>query len=172
MRLQESIVVENKCAESGRIIVSYLDKELPYHDSLHTHFFYAHYSGDVVLTSSAYEAIKSKGFDIINSDSLRTAIIDLYDADYESMLRSTIELEDQFWPTLTLPLYIKHFRFGPGNKSRQYVPKNHKYLQEDTEYVSMVEYRASFREMAATLKTQSLSQTKDLIDRIEQEIAK
>ena len=125
-----------------------------------------------MLTSSAYEAIKSKGFDIIRSDSLRTAIIELYDANYESMLRSTIELEDQFWPTLTLPLYIKHFRFGPGNNRQQYVPRNQKYLLEDTEYVSMVEYRASFRVMAATLKTQSLLQTRDLIDRIEEEVAK
>lgn len=168
-RLIESIQIEQRCASSASIIVSHIDARLPYHDSLNIHFGYAHYSGDVVISTAAYEAIKSKGFDIISNDELRTSIIELFDANYAKMLRETIGLEDLFWPSVALPAYIRHMR-KDGAKSFRLKPKDYNSVLSDSEYVSMIELRGSFRENGVWLKKESLDETLQLINQIDQEI--
>ena len=93
------------------MIVEHLDNRRPYHDSLDTHFRQAFLSHDIVLSSSAFEAIKSKGFEIIHSDSLRNDIIDLYDVSYANLISATVRLEDLFWPSSVLPILHTHFRW-------------------------------------------------------------
>jgi len=170
-RLIEDISLENVYFNSAKIIVQHLDDNLPYHDSLAIHFQLSQLSADIVLVTSAYEALKSIGFDIISNDTLRSSIINLFDTDYTSMVRNTRGLEDQFWPSVTIPLWIKHLRnisMDEDNKGQR--PIDYNALLSDTEFTSMLEKRGSFRRQGAKLKTESLKQTTDLIEQLENEL--
>ena len=124
------------------------------------------------------------GFDIIKDDDLRSSIIELFDAEYESMLRGSIELEDQFWPTLVLPLQNKHMRLAPKiidrsksiisypNLGRGWIPKDYEKLLNDDEYISMIEYRGMFRDASILMKEESLARTRKVIQQIQNEILK
>lgn len=170
-RLKKDIEMEYTYFNSAKIIVHHLDHKLPYHDSLAIHFQLSQLSADIVLVESAYEAIKSIGFDIISNDSLRSAIIDLFDANYKTMVRNTRGLEDQFWPSVTLPLWIKHLR----NRSMDddltgQVPIDYDLLLDDPKFVSMLEKRGKFRKLAAIAKEESLKRSLALINHVEQEM--
>ncbi|MBT8220052.1 MAG: hypothetical protein KJP00_09510 [Bacteroidia bacterium] len=170
-RLSQQIDEETTYFNSAKIIVNHLDQQLPYHDSLATHFELSQLSADIVLTSSAYEAIKSLGFDIISNDTLRSAIIDLFDTNYATMIRNTIGLEDQFWPAVTLKPWIKHLRHKSMDEERPgLVPINYAALLRDVEFRSMLEKRGLFRRQGAELKTESLKQTEALIAQIDREL--
>lgn len=149
----------------------HLDRKLPYNDTLESHFQLSQLSADIVLVNSAYEAIKSIGFDIINNDSLRSSIIDLFDTNYSSMVRVTRGLEDQFWPAITLPLWIKHLRnVSMDQDDAGQRPIAYDALLEDAEFTSMLEKRGVFRRHGAKFKTESLNQTKALIKQIGHEL--
>ncbi len=170
-RLKRDIELENTYFNSAKIIVNHLDNKLPYHDSLAIHFQLSQLSADIVLVYSAYEAIKSIGFDLISNDSLRSAIIDLFDANYNPMISYTKGLEDQFWPSVTLPLWIKHLRLVSMDENHfGQVPIDYERLLNDSEFVSMLEKRGVFRRQAAALKIESLKQTESLMQQITVEL--
>ena len=172
-RLKEGIELEYTYYNSAKIIVNHLDRGLPYNDSLNVHFQLSQLSHDIVLVSSAYEAIKSIGFDVISNDSLRSSLIDLFDANYIPMITYTKGLEDQFWPSVTIPLWIKHLRLlSMEDKILGQVPINYQNMVNNVEFRSMLEKRGAFRFTAAKQKQESLYQTELLIDRIERELNK
>lgn len=170
-RLKKDIEMEYTYFNSAKIIVNHLEHRLPYHDSLATHFELSQLSADIVLIESAYETIKSIGFDIISNDSLRSAIIDLFDANYKTMIRNTIGLEDQFWPSVVLPLWIKHLRNRSMDEELSgQAPIDYELMLDDPKFVSMLEKRGIFRKQGAALKEESLQRSLALIHHIEQEI--
>lgn len=170
-RLTRDIELELKYFNSSKIIVDHLDKKLPYHDSLDIHFQLSQLSADIVLVTSAYEAIKSIGFDVISNDSLRTHIINLFDTNYESMIRETRSLEDQFWPSVVIPMWVKHLRNNSMDEDLSgQRPINYNALLNDPEFTSMIEKRGIFRRLAAELKRESLLETRALKAEIEKEI--
>jgi len=171
-RLQEQVATEKKCFNSSKIIVKHLDNKLAYHDSLAFHFEWACFSPDIVISNSAFEAIKSKGFDIIGKDNLRRSIIELYDNNYAVMIRNTVGLEDLFWPSVTLPLVVKHLRDQSTEEDWAGLrPIDYNKLLQDSEFTSMLEKRGIFRRMAAELKSESLRATQELLDQIDMELS-
>lgn len=71
IRLEDEITKERKSLAEIDLIVDHPNNRMPYHNSLDTHFRQAILSHDIVLSSSAFEAIRSKGFEIIHIDLLR-----------------------------------------------------------------------------------------------------
>lgn len=64
------------------IVLNHLEQRTPFHDSLRYH--YGNIMGTTQLTanSSAYDNLKSIGFDLIRNDSLRRSITELYSERY------------------------------------------------------------------------------------------
>lgn len=71
---------------SNEIILNYLKAETPYSDTLEFHFSNLLYSTRTLPNASSYEALKSKGLDIITNDSLRQLITTLYDFAYKNAI--------------------------------------------------------------------------------------
>jgi hypothetical protein len=67
---------------SSRVVLEFLQSDLPWHDSLGFHF--THLLGGSVFdnNNSAYESLKSIGIDLIRNDTLRQQISMLYEASY------------------------------------------------------------------------------------------
>ncbi len=170
-RFSASITDEEITARSIEYVVKSLENHSPYHDSMDYHYGRIDFAGDMVLTTTAFETIKSKGFDVIFSDDIRKAMIDLFDAEYGDLLASTIRLEDQFWPTAFLPAFHQHFRIKDmklrGEESDfDATPIDYTALMADDQYHNMIKQRGSFRYLSINLKNKALQKTIDLKEMI------
>lgn len=165
LRLERDLILEKRTIGAVDLVVNHIDQRKPYHDSLDIHFGHAFYAPDIVLAVSAFESIKSKGFDIIQSDSLRKSIIDLFDVSYALMISETVRLENQFWPASILPLTHKHFRKSPNGDSK---PVDYQALLNDPVYTNTIIDRKAFRMLAIRLKTGAIKQTQSTMSLINQ----
>jgi len=62
-----------------------IDKEESDQDKLINHYFYLCRDFISIQNTSGYETLKSRGFELIQNDSLRAKIISLYEFDYQSL---------------------------------------------------------------------------------------
>ncbi|MBT8186104.1 MAG: hypothetical protein KJO73_00275 [Croceitalea sp.] len=171
-KIKTSIAEEYKSIQSVKQVLKVLENQLPYHDSMDYHFGRSQFSPDVVLSSTAFRSIQSRGFDIISSDNLRNAIINLFDDEYGALISETVRLEDQFWPNALLPLYHKHFRIksmegNPFNDDLGSAPIDYQALLKDQQYHNMIKHRGAFRYQSADLKKVALEKTVQLNDQIQ-----
>ncbi len=169
--LEASIQEEYKSITSIEAVLKVLENKLPYHDSMDYHFGRAEYSDDVVLSSTAFRSIESRGFDIVSSDRLRKSIITLFDSDYGFLFAQTIRLEDLFWPTAVLPMSHKHFRrisMKDDVFSDEFglFPVDYNALLDDQQYHNIMKDRGHFRYQGAELKKNVLKKTVRLKNQI------
>ena len=170
-RFINSIEDERITAQSIEYLVESLENQWPYNDTMDYHYGRSDFAADMVLSTTAFEAIKSKGFDIIASDETRKALIDLFDAEYGVLLANTIRLEDQFWPSSALPLFHKHFRIndirhGISDKLFLAKPVNYEALLADEKFHNMIKHRGSFRYSSIEFKKVALEKTIKLKEQI------
>lgn len=71
---------------SNQIVLQYLNKEIPYSDTLEVHFSNLFLSTRTLPNNSTYETVKSRGLDIISNDSLRQQITTLYDFYFKNLI--------------------------------------------------------------------------------------
>ena len=170
-KLENSIEAEYKAIRSIEHVLNVLENQLDYNDTMDYHFGRSEFSDDIVLSSTAFRSIESRGFDIIQSDSLRNSIITLFDNDYGVLISETIRLEDLFWPTALLPMKHKHFRIksmkdSPFNQEFGATPVNYDALLRDQQYHNMLKDRGHFRYQGADLKKDALIKTVELKNQI------
>jgi hypothetical protein len=71
-----------------------VDNEDPEPDSLINHYFSLCRDFVSIQNTSGYEALKSRGFELIKNDSLRTNIISLYEFDYQTLEKLEEEYDE------------------------------------------------------------------------------
>lgn len=169
VRLKSDMQKELKSIESIDFVVDHLDNRRPNDDSLDTYFRAAFFSPDIVLSTSGFESLKSKGFGIVENDEVRKSILELFDVTYAFMLSQTIRIEDQFWPSGVIPLLHKHFRVLDD---KRFKPVDYEALLNDESYKNMLLHRKHFRELAYQLKSEALGQTESTMALIENELKK
>lgn len=162
-RLDRDLVLEQRTIDAVDLVVNHIDNRKPYHDSLDVYFGYAFYAPDIVLSTSAFESIKSRGFDIIHTDTLRKSILELFDVSYALLISETVRLENQFWPASVLPLTHKHFRKSPNGDTK---PVDYNALLNDPVYTNTILDRKGFRMLAIRLKTDAVAQTESTLSLI------
>ena len=148
-------------------VISHLEARLPYSDSMSYFLTEGMPAPDVILTSSAFETLKSAGLESIRSDSLRRDIINLFEVVYPELMQETKRLEDQIWPAVVVPLQQKHFKVMPDAK---YIPTDYSQLLTDQEFINMLSFRLALRTGSTELKTKTISSTKHVIFSIEREL--
>lgn len=168
-RLKKDILLEQQTINQANKIIKHLDERKPYNPSLDAIFSEAIYSPDIIISASSYESLKFKGIDIIQQESLKRSIINLFDVVYSSLIAETVRLENQFWPSSVLPMIHKHFR---QTDFRELKPTNYEALMEDSTYKNMVMHRTHFRQLALNWKTKALQDTEALIEMIAVELMK
>jgi hypothetical protein len=93
---------------SARHIMKFLDREIPYSDTLRRHF------GNLTLNVtrsivnvSAYENVKSRGLEIISNDSLRQAITTLYSVRFYNVMNFEEHDDHPFHYSVFMPEALK-----------------------------------------------------------------
>lgn len=117
------------------IILDHIENGKPYQDSLAYHFRTLIYFEQITISTSAYETLKSAGFNLIQSDELRKEIIDLFDMAYPSASNMISEISMERYG-VTQSLLNKYFRV---NRERTMaVPMDYSVLQQNQIFINWV----------------------------------
>ncbi len=73
---------QNSCEQ----LIDYINRDLPYHDSLAKYFGYISDMTVFVPHIGPYETLKTKGLDLISHDSIRLLMTEYYEEDYKLAL--------------------------------------------------------------------------------------
>ncbi len=168
VNLENDIQIQTNSVSSFNYILKLPQSNLPYNDSIPSYLSDIEYSPDVILVSSAFQTLKSSGLELIQSDSLRIEIVNLFEVDYPSLLQETRRLEDQLWSVVVIPLFQKHL----SNENGNWFPNDYDSWLKDTEFFNMVSFRATLRNNSTSYKKNAVEQTKSVIQLIEKELAK
>ena len=167
VNLNDDVTHQKHQSEVLNKVILHLDEKKPYDDSLSQWLDVGMPAPDVILTSSAFETLKSTGLELIRSNSLRREIINLFEVKYPLLIQETKRLEDQMWPSTVLPVQQKYFRIMPNDR---YVPTDYPSLIEKPEFTNMLSFRLSMRIYSTFLKEETIQHTRDVIALIENEL--
>ncbi len=144
-------------------LIYYIDHKLPYNDSIPIFLTKGDYAPDVILTSSAFETLKTSGLELIISDTLRQNIINLFEVSYPFLMQETRRIEDQLWPEVVIPLTQKHCRVI----NDQWVPVDYEVMINDQEFLNMWSFRGTLRKISTKEKKKAALETNRTIDLID-----
>ncbi|WP_445956783.1 DUF6090 family protein [Yeosuana sp.] len=151
-------------------ITDLMDNKREYNDSLPRYLNEGETSPDVVLTSAAFETLKSSGLELIENDSLRMKLTNLYEVIYPTLMQETKRIEDQLWPAVVTPLMQKYFRFD--FEMNGYIPTDYGAWLNDQEFLNMWTFRGAMRKWSTVQKRIALEKTNKVLLLIENELAK
>jgi hypothetical protein len=162
-----NIDLHKKAIVSSKIISKVIESQLPFHDSLASHFSKIPIVPNFLETRTAYDNMKSAGTSLIKTDSLRDKIIALYERDYVFLNRFVEKENSNFLQDLH-GLYRTEFRhleiFGKS------YPVNFEKLVKNQEYINYVNHQITFCEFTLGWYYDSKDAAEKLIEMIKLEL--
>ncbi len=108
--IQFNIGFNESRLRSNEIVLQYLNREIEYSDSLKFHFANMIFTTRTLPNQSAYENLKSRGLEIITSDSLRQNITSLYSFSFHNLIDFENQDDNSFQYGLFIPEVTKAFK--------------------------------------------------------------
>ena len=180
--------IENNCYEmiqdslrranwntSSDIIISTLQQNYSYTNSLNIHFHNARLPGtNLSLSTAGYEGLKNIGFNIISSDTLRNSIVELFEISQKNLLEE-MEYFETFQPARQTEI-DKLFSYDQekfDSKNPFGVPiKPHNYnsLINDVIYMAMVKSVKVQRNIIGVILNKNLQESRKVLKLIQDEL--
>ena len=135
-QIKEDIEWDSVAISSGKIIMNVLNNKISYSDTLGNHFQNSRLVPNSFLTTSAYNAIENRGFQIVSSIFLRKKIMKLFDDTYPSMILEINNIDENTLKTNMQNYMINHFEYSNG----QLKPNDYQELLEDQRYRNILSY--------------------------------
>ncbi len=137
LRLQSMIERCNTDNQSADISISILDKNLAYSDSLGRHFALAlnRVDEESFLSYVGYESLKNVGFEIIQNNELKKAIINLFEGSYLDLKAKYARSRDLDPEMITFRQQHFFVRTVPG-QGRRFVPIDYDNLIKNKQFES------------------------------------
>jgi len=167
-------VLENYIAKQGkeqsdiRNIIQQFENKNPYSDSMGMHLRNVRKGEYLSLVSSAFESLKSIGFDLIRSKELRSNIINLFNYDYEQNIKLISSITELNYRS-THEIFVKYLSYDDSNNERV-IPNDYNLLLENKEFYNLLTYRIAGKNGAIDMGTQLLNETKNLQQEISKEL--
>ena len=174
-RLQKMLERGNTDNRSADIIISVVDNELPYADSLIPHFYYALNPVDEAsfLSFVGYESLKNIGFEIIHDDLLKKKIINLFEGVYKDLQAKYNRINAMVLPNLN-KFREENFLFKVDSvrQSIGHLPIDFTTLIKNRRLKSKLEESKGIRGWVNISLLQSLEETQKVLQIIESELKK
>ncbi|WP_168175930.1 DUF6090 family protein [Pukyongia salina] len=123
---------------SARIINLSLEKKIPWHDSLANHFGNLYTHGISTYNTSAFENLKSIGFDLIRNDSIRITLTNLHSINYRLVEKTEEEFSKDNHNQMVLPILTSRLKMERWFHA---VPHDYESLMEDLVFQETVRFR-------------------------------
>ena len=125
-------------SNSSKIVVESLESRTPWNDTMSLHYGRIFTKGLANLNSSAYENLKSQGFNIIRNDSIRNALTFLHTNQYDRLLKYEKEFSIDNSNQVVIPVFLKRLRMDRWFHA---TPLDHKALLDDLEFREVVRFK-------------------------------
>lgn len=161
-----SLNFKANCIQSNIVVMQYLEGNLPWHDSLETHFGRLIQGTVFVNNISAFESLKSIGIDLITNDSLRQQITYVYSARYKHIDAKDAEsLQANF--DFLYPSLRQHLEYLPQGKAR---PLNQELIKQSFTLRSDLRSYRHLVGLGVNAYTMTRKSVIELMDQIEMEL--
>ena len=129
-----------RIAASAGHIVDELEARRPWHDSMAVHYGWLIPHGLATLNTSAYDNLKSIGFNLIRNDSVRIALTAYHSVELVRLLAVEREFGSESMIHHIVPAVLKRVRINkPWGDS---TPRDHAALLDDHEFQSVVRWKS------------------------------
>lgn len=153
---------------SSRYVRVGLEERQPWNDSMAVHYGILLSHGQASFNTSAYESLKSIGFDLIRNDSIRMKLTRLYGEDHNSVIQVEREMAADNLINVIAPVVTKRIR---QNKDwYDSTPRNYDDLIDDHEFIGVIRFKESSLRLVYGQYDHSMESTKELIGMIEREL--
>ena len=149
-------------------ILSHVKEDLPYNNSLDSAFSYISYWSDPNFTYTAYETLKSKGLDIIQNDSLKNTITEIYEQ-YFPFVIGELKGEWELHQSLVLPFVAKNILYINTEIAR---PNNYDSLKSNDEFHNIMGLKIITRKNSIQFTEMTKDKVSSLIVEIDIELKK
>ena len=165
--LSNTIVYNKKTMDYYQQILDHIKADLPYNTALDTAFSNISYWSDPQFTYTAYETLKSKGLDIIQNDSIKYTITQIYEQ-YFPFLMSEFNAEWEVYQSLVLPFVSKNILYINGETAR---PNNFNELKTNNEFHNIMGLKMNMRKYLIQFAEEANNELNSLIAMIDQELS-
>lgn len=147
------------------VILNHFDNQIPYHDSLATHFSFAITWFNANINNQAYESLKNYGKHIITNDSIRTQL-NIYEFPWLEILE---ERNERFHYSTVAPILTS--LFDSGEMWGEMRPFDYKELVQSRKFRHVLNTLKSNRNLNIEYYKDWLVTKKNLANLIEQELS-
>jgi len=149
-------------------ILDHIEKDLPYSIELDTAFSNISYWSDPYFTNSAYETLKFKGLDIIQNDSIKNAITEIYEHFFPFVI-GELKGEWELHQSLILPFIAKNILYINGKTAR---PNNFNSLKTNDDFLNLMGLKMMTRKNSIQFAINAKQNVNSLIELIDKELSK
>ena len=134
--LEYNINSDHITKQSFIIMQKIISEKLSFDDSLAYHFGRVGYFTNFIENKSAFENLKSIGFNFVSNDSIRSQIIKYYDVSVQNLTDIETNIINTHENDIVKPFMIKHFNYSAQFEPAY--PNEYDVLIADPEFKSIV----------------------------------
>jgi Family of unknown function (DUF6090) len=149
-------------------IMEQIKNNIPYHDSLGLKYASIAWTEEFNYVNSAFETLKTYGFDLISSDSIRESIIYLFNVEYVR-ISDVIEKVSQTEHYQLNALYLPHIEYDTDGKG---IVNDSQRLNQDREFTNMLSNRRIWKIDIINTYKDLIEQSLKLSEMIERELVR
>ena len=165
--LDKGITANSNATISCSVILNHFEKNLPYSDSLETHFSNSLFWFYPSLNNNAYESLKSYGLHVIKNDAVRYTLGSIYEWKYLEVLNKR---QDEYFYGTIAPFITELFEsFESDGKMKPY---DYESLKRSKKYKHILRTLTSNREFQNQLWKETKARRLELEELITQELNK
>jgi hypothetical protein len=162
---------DNGTIRSLNRILEAIEKPDIYRDSITNEFQNLHRVSDPTITYAAYDALKDYGLETIQSSTLRTEIVNLFDITYRGLEEQINELEIHLIkPTSGKYVYDHFYRDITNGGTGRLIPNDYNEIIRSSELKNIVSQNLSWTLWFVELKENCLRESQRVLDLLEKEI--
>lgn len=148
-------------------LIGVIEYKKPMSDSLPRYFHTVRFFANNKLSFSAYEALRSSGFDIIKNNDLRSEIINLFEVTYSKMIENLNRLLNNSGETIS-----QYYLLNMESFAGEAIPNNYEKVISDPVYKNIVSALKSRQLWSIDLKKPCITESERLIQLIDVELNK
>lgn len=164
-----NISMEDSTIVGIDIIINHLANHLPYHDSLNHYFKRISWMEQISIATSTFDVLKSNGFDLINSESLKSEIVQLFNVDYPHWAELIKDAAKVHLNSLTLPFYTNYLKYDINGA---YKPVDYQQMLDGHQAVTFLHSRRVWKTSVIFFNTELKWKSEHLIEEIKKELSK
>jgi len=156
-------------------MMNVISQDIPWHDTLKYHARPAMQERVPTLSFSAYESLKNKGIDIIISDGIQKAVVDLYETNYNDLINIMNRVVNIEIKPIIAAFSVDNFQRAnleiDSEKRNAFIPNDPQELLSNQKYLNVLAYIQGYRNrLFLGLQVESLQKSERALQLIKDEL--